>query len=193
MRSSTAAEPSIEPAPSPREPSAARGEVPESFERVYAEGFPFVFRVLRSLGVPPERLEDAAQDVFTVVHRKLSEFEGRSSLRTWLFAIAQRVASSNRRGEKRKSSLLEPLSEEVEDAGISPEVYVEGQQAADFVDAFVHSLSVEKRAVFALAFLEQMPAPEVAEALEIPLNTVYSRIRSVRVELKKAIEDRRRR
>jgi RNA polymerase sigma-70 factor (ECF subfamily) len=166
---------------------------PPSFERVYAEGFPFVFRVLRSLGVHPERLEDAAQDVFTVVHRRLSDFEGRSSLRTWLFGVAHRVASQYRRSDRRKGSRTEPLPEQLEHEGVSPEAHVEGQQAADFVDDFVKSLSEEKRAVFALAFMEEMPAAEVAQALGIPLNTAYSRIRNVRELLRKALERRKRR
>jgi RNA polymerase sigma-70 factor, ECF subfamily len=185
------AESGLRPAPTPLGRRAgARSEAP-SFERVYEEGFPFVFRVLRSLGVHPDRLEDAAQDVFTVVHRKLSDFEGRSSIRTWLFAIAHRVASDHRRREKRKSSLLAPLSAELTDEGVSPQAHVEGQQAADFVDEFVKSLSAEKRTVFALAFMEEMPAPEVAEALGIPLNTAYSRIRNVRADLRKALERRK--
>lgn len=161
------------------------------FDRVYAENFPFVFRLLRSLGVHPDRLEDAAQDVFTVVHRRLSDFEGRSSIRTWLFGIAQRVASDYRRTERRKTSRLDPLAAEVQSDQASPHAELEAQRAARFVDAFVSSLSDEKRAVFALAFMEEMPATEVAEALGIPLNTAYSRIYAVRVALRKAMERRK--
>ena len=56
------------------------------------------------------------------------------------------------------------------------------------MDAFLKTLSAEKRAIFALAFLEEMPAPEIAQALSVPLNTVYSRMRAVRVELRTALE-----
>lgn len=171
------------------EPTAPRAE----FAVVYAEGFPFVMRVLRSLGVAPDRLEDAAQEVFTVVHRRLPDFEGRSSLRTWLFAITQRVASDYRRSERRKSSRLTPLHVEPTSGGTTPEGDLEARQAADLIDAFVSTLTPEKRAVFALAFMEEMPATEVAEALGVPLNTVYSRIRAVRTELRAALAERRQR
>ena len=67
------------------------GAVP-AFERVYEEHFDFVWRSLRRLGVPRSALDDAVQEVFLVVHRRLAEFEGRSSLKTWLFGIAVHIA-----------------------------------------------------------------------------------------------------
>lgn len=175
-------------APAPAVEAQAEGAAPLTFEQIYAEGFPFVFRVLRSLGVPEARLDDAAQDVFTVVHRRLADFEGRSSIRTWLFGIAQRVASTQRRVERRKASLLSPLTGDVHSQDASPHASLEHQRAVDRVDAVVRSLSPEKRAVFALSFIEEMPARDVAEALGVPLNTVYSRIHAVREELKKLLE-----
>jgi RNA polymerase sigma-70 factor, ECF subfamily len=182
-------EPTASAEPNAREPWASDPASPRpTFDQIYAEGFPFVFRVLRSLGVTPVRLEDAAQDVFTVVHRRLGDFERRSSVRTWLFGIAQRVASDYRRSERRKPTHLEPLPADLSCERASPHADLEAQRAADFVDAFLRSLSEEKRAFFALAFLEEMPATEVAEALGIPLNTVYSRIRSLRAELAKALK-----
>ncbi len=164
-----------------------------SFDEVYAEGFAFVFRVLRSLGVRPWRLEDAAQDVFTVVHRKLAQFEGRSSVKTWLFGIAQRVASDYRRTERRKLSRLEPLSADMRCENEAPDAKLEAAQAASFIDRFLDSLSPEKRALFALVFIEEIPVPEVAGMLQIPLNTAYSRIRTLRADLRKALERQNRR
>jgi RNA polymerase sigma-70 factor (ECF subfamily) len=169
-------------------PIVSSPEEPRDFGALYAEGFPFVYRVLRALGVAADRLEDAAQDVFAVVHRKLPEFARRSTLRTWLFGITQRVANDYRRVERRKGSRLTPLDAEPASGIASPHADLEAAEAARFVDAFVKTLSAEKRAIFALAFLEEMPAPEIAQALSVPLNTVYSRMRAVRVELRTALE-----
>jgi len=192
-RSLLRVEPSTEaPLPGSIEPAVvAPAEALPDFGALYTEGFPFVYRVLRALGVAPHRLEDAAQDVFTVVHRKLPEFAGRSSPRTWLFAITQRVANDYRRAERRKGSRLMSLEAEPTSELASPHADLEARQAARFVDGFVKTLSAEKRAIFALAFLEEMPAPEIAQALSVPLNTVYSRMRAVRVELRAALEKRR--
>ena len=70
-------------------------------EHVFVHHFDFVWRSLGRLGVPPEGIEDAAQDVFLVVHRRLADFEGRSSLTTWLYGIALRVARDHRRRQRR--------------------------------------------------------------------------------------------
>jgi RNA polymerase sigma-70 factor (ECF subfamily) len=71
---------------------------------IYREHFDFVWRSLRRMGVAPGSMDDAAQDVFLVVHRKLAAFERRSSVKTWLFGIVARVAHDHRRSERRKGA-----------------------------------------------------------------------------------------
>ena len=97
-------------APSDPPPSAADGDLESaltagsagaSFESVYEAHFDFVWRSLRRLGVPAPSLEDAVQDLFIVVCRRLPEFEGRSSLKTWLFSIAIRIAKEHARRRAR--------------------------------------------------------------------------------------------
>ena len=78
-------------------PIVAAGAGLGAFEDVYEEHFEFVWRSVRRLGVPEAALDDAVQDVFVVVHRRGSEFEGRSSVRTWLFGIVVHVARAYRR------------------------------------------------------------------------------------------------
>jgi RNA polymerase sigma factor (sigma-70 family) len=67
------------------------------FDTVYSQNARFIWRVLRGMGVPDALIEDAVQDVFVVVHRRLAEFDGRHSIRTWLFAIAYRVSRDHLR------------------------------------------------------------------------------------------------
>src|SRR5512142_2005157 len=66
------------------------------FDRVYEEHFDLVWRALRRHGVRPPELDDAIQEVFVVVHDRLPTFEGRSTLRTWIYGIARRVARDHR-------------------------------------------------------------------------------------------------
>ena len=88
-------------APTVRMPSVAhaieRAETMPTFDEVYAEHVAFVWRTLRTFGVAESQIEDAVQDVFVVVHRRLPEWEARAAMTTWLFAIARRVASTHRR------------------------------------------------------------------------------------------------
>jgi RNA polymerase sigma-70 factor, ECF subfamily len=153
------------------------------FARIYDEHFAFVWRSLRRLGVPDAHLDDAAQEVFLVVHRRLSEFAGRSSLKTWLFGIALRVASAVRRRAIRKPT--EPLEDDVLDERV--ERLSEAAHAAKLVQRLLNDLDADRRAVFVLAELEQMTAPEIARALDVNLNTVYSRLRLARRDFEAAI------
>jgi RNA polymerase sigma-70 factor (ECF subfamily) len=152
----------------------ARHAVP-TFDDVYAAHFAFVWRILRTFGVPEAGLEDAAQDVFVVVHRRLSEFEGRAAITTWLFAIARRVAGAHRRKHKDVETLEhEPEGPSDTFAALSR------AQAAATVMSILDTMDEDKRMVFALVELEGLSVPEVARMLDINLNTAYSRLRLAR-------------
>src|ERR1044071_899212 len=87
------------------------GAAQREFVALFREHCDFVWRVLRTLGVAPDALDDALQEVFLVVHRRLPEFEGRSALNTWIYAIAYRVAQSQRRRARR--ARLESLPDDM--------------------------------------------------------------------------------
>src|SRR4029078_11312442 len=162
------------------------------FDGVYAEHFEFVWRCLRALGAAPSALDDAAQDVFLVVHRQIPTFRGESTLRTWLFGIVRNVASRHHRRTRRKSPPLEPLDEELPSAGPNPFERAADAEASAFVASFVGSLPPKRRDVFILAVLEEISVPEVARILSIPLNTAYTRLRAARAELVRALSRRTR-
>ena len=83
-----------------------------SFDNVYDTYFPYVWRSVQRLGVPAASTDDVAQEVFMVVHRRLAEFEGRSTLKTWLYGIALRVARAHRLRAHR-SNAMQPLDKEI--------------------------------------------------------------------------------
>lgn len=154
--------------------------VPVRFEDLYEQHFAFVWRSLRRLGVAPSRLDDAAQDVFLVVHRRLSDYKPDTSAKAWMFAIARRVASDHRRTERRRGGLL-PLSDEAPSpTSSSPLEGAMKNEASDIVLGFLEGLDEDRRAAFALAELEQMSAPEIGAALDVNVSTVYSRLQSAR-------------
>lgn len=173
----------------PREPSA---EWPSAVQplpdlaTLFRSHFDFVWRVARSLGVPPGALDDAVQDVFLTVHRRLSEFEGRASVRTWIYAITYRTAQNHRRLSQRQrcdALLEEPLADAPD-----PAQQLESARAGQFVMRFLEGVSADKRDVFVLSVLEELSAPEVAEILGVKLNTVYSRLRLVRADFRAALD-----
>ena len=150
-----------------------------SFDEVYAAHFAFVWRVLRTFGVPVAGLEDAAQDVFVVVHRRLPEFEGRAAVTTWLFAIARRIACTHRRKQGRDNR-SEPIADDDFASPTDTFAALSRAQASATVLAILDTMDDDKRAVFALVELEQLSVPEVAKLLDLNLNTTYSRLRIAR-------------
>jgi RNA polymerase sigma-70 factor, ECF subfamily len=161
-------------------------------ESIYDAHFDFVWRSLRRLGVPSIRMDDAAQDVFVVVHRRLAEFAHRSSVKTWLFGIVLRVAHDHRRSQMRKDKALRNDPGKDPD-GLPDESSAGPLQQAQTADSIrllqqlVNQLSEEKREIFLLSELEQMTAPEISEALGIQVTTVQSRLRAARSEFDAAL------
>jgi RNA polymerase sigma-70 factor (ECF subfamily) len=154
-----------------------------AFEDVYRQHFDFACRSLCLLGVASDALEDAAQDVFGIASRRLGEFAGRSSVKTWIFAIVQRVAANHRRSQRRKRSPLEPLPEGTIDEAPSPEANAEAAQSAALIRAFADRLDEGRRALLVLGLIEGVPMRELAASQGIPLHTAYSRSRALRSSL----------
>jgi RNA polymerase sigma-70 factor, ECF subfamily len=172
--------------------SPARARACHRFEDVYDQYFEFVWRSLRMLGVQRAALDDAVQDVFGVVSRQLDGFEGRSSLRTWLFGIVQYTANNHRRGERRKSAPLEPLHEGLPSREPGPQLHAEASQLARCIFEFCEELDEGRRSVFVLGVLEEVAPAEIAQLLQIPVNTVYSRLRTLRQSLRERLSARER-
>jgi RNA polymerase sigma-70 factor (ECF subfamily) len=142
----------------------------------------FVWRALARSGVRDADLRDATQEVFIIVARKLAEREGTSSLTTWLYGIAVRVAANHRRKAHRKHESLTDVFPEIsrEDDADDPERAVAHEQARVRLAEILDQLPVDQRIVFMMFELEEMTCPAIAEALGIPLGTVYTRLRAGR-------------
>jgi RNA polymerase sigma-70 factor (ECF subfamily) len=158
-----------------------------SVAEVFREHAPFVWRALRRLGVREADVEDVAQEVFVVVCRKLGEFEGRSTLRTWLYGICVRTASDYRgRARMRHEVVTEEPPEQTAPAAQHDALAM--RQARALLDRILDGLDEDKRAVFVLYEIEQITMSEVAEAVGCPLQTAYSRLHAARREVEAAVK-----
>ncbi|MCS6799901.1 MAG: sigma-70 family RNA polymerase sigma factor [Myxococcota bacterium] len=176
------AEPSAEPvAVAQRVPLASTGDL------VRQHGG-FVWRVLRQLGVSEADCDDATQEVFLVVHRRRDSFDGSSSVRTWLYGIALRIARTARRTGARRREQLQPPEAFVESqATDDPERWAERAGERRLLHRVLAELDEAHRMTFVLHDVEQMPAVEVARALGCPVKTVYSRLYAARARLAAAV------
>lgn len=171
-----------EPWVAPRMPSPL-----PSFEDVYDTHVDFVWRTLRRLGVPEALVDDATQDVFVVVHRRLAEFAGRSSTKTWLFSIAHHVCLGYLRSARRRPT--EALPELLADTGnLSPLAASVLKEDLRRLYALLDQLDDERRTVFVMVELEELSVPEISEALRVNANTIYTRLRAARQQFNEAIK-----
>ncbi|HEU4404897.1 MAG TPA: sigma-70 family RNA polymerase sigma factor [Polyangiaceae bacterium] len=171
-----------------------------TFDEVYREHAPFVWWSVQRLGVPAHLAEDAVQDIFVVVFRRLGEFRERTSIRSWLYAIVLMVVRNYRRSVRRKEAPLGPPvpgGERLDPDALSdgraaaPDAAAEQAEALRELDELLAHLPDERREVFVLAELEQMTAPEIAHALGIGLTSVYWRLRAARQDFEAAVARRK--
>jgi RNA polymerase sigma-70 factor, ECF subfamily len=177
----------VDATPTPGATAAAR----PTFAQVYEDQFSFAWRSALRLGTPRANIDDVVQEIFIVAHERLAAFEGRSSVKTWLFGIILNVVRAHRRALlARQPHALRPEvradPEALPDPAAGPHEQATKAEAARIVDRLLEDLDEDKREVFVMVELEQMSAPEIASALEIPPNTVYSRLRHAREQFAKA-------
>jgi RNA polymerase sigma-70 factor (ECF subfamily) len=159
---------------------------PNDLPSIYRSEFAYVWKTLRRLGAPLADLEDLAHDVFVVVHRHLGDYDPARPLRPWLFGIAMRVVSDHRRVGRNAREIpgqnLEPV-----DSTPSAEERLGDREARELLMRALDDLDLEQRAVLVMHDLDELPVPEIASTLSIPLNTAYSRLRLARAAVAASI------
>jgi RNA polymerase sigma-70 factor (ECF subfamily) len=151
------------------------GEAP--FEQTYDRELDYVWRTLGRFGVPEPDLADAVHEVFLVLHRRWNELDHERPLRPWLFGVARRVASDARAKQRDIPSEIDPAEP------VDPLV----AQRRLLWRALV-TLDDDRRDVIILHDLEGYTGAEIAEQLEVPVNTVHSRLRLARADLLVAVQ-----
>jgi RNA polymerase sigma-70 factor (ECF subfamily) len=174
--------PSFDPA------AVAGGETSQPLEvrTIYREHGRFVWLSLQRLGIHPSDLDDVAQDVFMVVHRRLDTFDRRARVSTWLFGICMRVAANYRRRRRWTHEVLSGGGEEDRPSGLAAadDVLVRREQR-ELAERALNRLEIAKRATFVMFEIESLSCLEIAELMNVPVGTVYSRLHSARRQLEK--------
>lgn len=155
-----------------------------SFPAIFHEHARYLWRALLGLGVPERDVDDACQEVFLVVHRRLADIDPKT-LRSWLYGVCLRVASGHRRKLRAR---LEVPAEQLPEHPVSstPFEEVAAVRLQSDLLAALDQLDENRRAAFVLYEIEGLTLREVAEALECPLQTAYSRLEAARAHVRKA-------
>lgn len=167
---------------------ASRQPSPSEFAAAYREHVEFVWRVLARRGVGEADLEDATQEVFVISHRRWGAWEGQASMRTWLYGVACRVASTHHRGRRRQQRKHDDLPPPPAEPGLDTRLEDRARLAA--LARAIDELEPEQREVFVLADIESMTVPAIAEILGRNVDTIYSRLRRARARIVRAMAAR---
>lgn len=153
-----------------------------TFVDVFREHYFFVARALRYLGVRERDLDDACQEVFLVLHRRLGDLRDGVALKTFLYGICLKTALAHRRKawtrrEEPTTELEEPIT------ASTPASKLESARSRELLQTMLSELDDEKREVYVLFEIEGMPMNQIVEVLGVPLQTGYSRLRVAREQM----------
>ena len=168
---------------------AARGRL--DVTAIHVAHADFVWSTLQRFGVRDADLEDALQEVFIVVHRRLDSYDGVSKVTTWLYGIAMRVAAAfRRRAHVRREKVMDEVPEGLheDEQSLSPEELTSRKQARATLDAILDSMDLDRRAVFVMFEVEELSCDEIAVIVGVPTGTVYSRLHKARKEFATLVE-----
>lgn len=163
-------------------PSDMSSALSFEFRAAFEAEFGYVCRSLRRLGVADNDVQDVAQELFVAVHRAWSEYDPSRPLKPWLFSFALRCAANYRRLARHHIPLQR--GDEAEPTIASPSRATEDR---DILLRALDRLDFDFRVAVVMHDLGGFSAPEIADSVGAPLNTIYSRIRLGRAELKNAL------
>jgi RNA polymerase sigma-70 factor, ECF subfamily len=149
-----------------------------------------VFRATRAILKRDDEAEDVMQEAYVRAYEHLGEFRGEASFATWITRIAIHEALARKRRERR----FDPLDSAPQRSNLmplesprNPEQAVNDQQLRAVLEHAIDSLPDDFRAVFVLRAVEQMSGAETALCLEIPEETVKTRLHRARLRLQEVI------
>lgn len=161
-----------------------------TLQTIYKEYFNFVWSSARHLGATGDSIDDVVQDVFIVIHHKLATLQRPESLRSWIYGIVRRTVSDYRRSRRTRDAAGVKLSAEFKSgrpSQPSPLEMAERSSDLELLEIVLAMLDETKREIFVMVEVLEMTVPEVVQALEIPLNTAYSRLRLARQSFEDAL------
>lgn len=148
-------------------------------EALFRAHAPFVARFLQRLGTPRSEIQDLVQEVFLVAHRKGGYEPGPAKPRTWLAAIALRVAQTGHRTRSRTESPDSPAVNRLITHADAVE-RIDTRRSVSRVERALESLPLEQRAALVLFEIEGESCESIAAVWGVPVGTVYSRLHHAR-------------
>ncbi|HTB77894.1 MAG TPA: RNA polymerase sigma factor [Polyangiaceae bacterium] len=166
--------------------NGAASRSPPDLGAIFDEHFDYVWATLRRLGVRDADREDLVHEVFLKVHGRLADYDDSRPLRPWLFGFAYRVAADHHRLARHRIEVLGAPGDAADDT-VAADERVAALEERDLLLSALHTIELDRRAVLVMHDIDDVSVPEIAQMLDIPLNTAYSRLRLARGQLGAAV------
>ena len=160
-----------------------RAAFTEFYQRHNRALFAFLVKMVRDRELAEEVLSETMLDVW----RQAGRFEGKSSVTTWLFSIGHHKAVSRLR-RMREVALDEEVAANIEDSGPTPDKQASDKDMSRLLARLIECLSLDHREILQLAYYQEFSVQEIAEVLDLPENTVKTRMFYARQRLKVLLE-----
>ncbi|MBN1605469.1 MAG: sigma-70 family RNA polymerase sigma factor [Polyangiaceae bacterium] len=158
------------------------------FASIYQQYFDFVWASVRRLGVESAAVDDVVHDVFIVIHGRLHTLRRPEALRSWIYGIVRRTVSDHRRSQRVRMASGRRLACEADAPCAATPLDIAAQnEKVRLLFNLLKELDVPKREIFMMVELDELTVPEVAEILQIPVNTAYTRLRAARQAFEQAL------
>ena len=179
-------------ATAPPAPEPGSGPVPTRFdwEAAYRDHFKAVWRFISRLGVRPEHVEDVTHEVFLTAFRRLDSYDTSRPLAPWLFGIAFRLAGDFKRLAfiRREVPQEAEVHEVAATSGPVAERGVMAREARVMLEEILETMDLDQRAVFVMHEFDGLPVPQIAQVVDIPVATAYSRLRLARQQFNAGVK-----
>lgn len=165
---------------------------PPSFDEIYAGECTYVWNCLRRLGVQARDLEDLVHDSFLIANRRMIDYDPRRPLRPWLYGIALRVASDYRKSARNQREVLAAEPPEEGERPTRPDEELNAEQNRELVLEALDTLDFKNRIIFVMHDINEHTMAEASRELDLPMATLYSRLRVAREQFTVAVQRIRR-
>ena len=171
---------------------ASKGDI-DAFEKIYKAASNYVYNIAFRITGNKEAAEEVTQDVFLKIHANLKYFRYRSSVKTWIYRITVNTAINtikrmskelNRRTDYDDSIINRPASEKLKER-------INKEENEMLVKRLLDSLNPKQKACVVLRDMEGLSYKEIANTLNININTVRSRLKRAREKLLTEAQKRR--
>lgn len=170
-----------------------RGSLNELVLKYQDRAYQYAYRLTRN----PEEAADTVADAFVRVNNAIKNFKGQSSFSTWLYRIITNCYLDRKKKEKNRLTVSldapinqgeDEVSREIEDPGRTPDEDVIRLEREAVLQRALAKLPEFQKAMIVMYHAEQLSYEEIAEALDLPLGTVKSRLNRARLSLRELLE-----